>query len=136
MIDKSLKKAKPTQEDIARVLGKTFWQIVEHYGLSQKDQATLLGIKENRQRLNSLKSKQEIPDDPDKLLRVGHLVGIHKSLRILFPQNRDVVYAWLKTKRDLFQGRSALEYIAEDPIDSLPRLFSVRRLLDQLRVAS
>lgn len=125
----------PQHDEILRVLGKAFWNIVEHYGLNQREQAILLGIKENRQRLNAMKMEMQIPDDPDKILRVGHLVGIHKNLRILFPQNRDVAYAWLKTKRDLFEDRSAMDYIAEDPMNSLPRLFTVRRLLDQLRVA-
>lgn len=125
----------PKHEEILRVLGKAFWSIVEHYALNQREQAILLGIKENRQRLNTLKKEVQIPDDPDKILRVAHLVGIHKNLRILFPQNRVVAYGWFKTKRDLFDGLSAMEYIAEDPMNSLPRLFSVRRLLDQLRVA-
>lgn len=126
----------PMHEEILRVLGKAFWNIVEHYGLVQREQALLLGIKENPQRLNALKKDRLIPDDPDNILRVGHLVGIHKNLRVLFPQNRDVAYAWLKTKRNLFQGQSAMDYIAEDPMNSLPRLCTVRRLLDQLRMAA
>ena len=127
----------PSPEKINEVLGKAFWQIVEKYQLTQVESAILLGIKEsNRQRLNSLKRKQAIPDDPDKALRVSHLVGIHKNLRVLFPHNREVVYSWLKTKRDLLNGQSAMEYIAQEPLQSLPRIFSIRRLLDQIRVSS
>jgi hypothetical protein len=131
-----IEKNRPSQEELQRVLGNAFWKIAGHYGLTHKEIALLLGIKENRQRLAALKKNAEIPEDPDKLLRVSHLVSIHKNLRILFPQNREVVYAWLKTKRDLFHGKSALEFIAEDPLQSMTRLFTVRRLLDQLRVSA
>lgn len=129
-------KQAPNDTELLHALGKAFWNLADHYQLTQKEIAVLLGLKtENRQRLTQLKTKKEIPDDPDKRLRVSHLIGIHKSLRILFPQNRDVVYSWIKTKRDLFEGKSAMEYIAEEPLQSLPRIFSVRRLLDQIRVS-
>ena len=133
---KENKQTVPKATEVLHALGRAFWKLADHYQLTQKEIAILLGIKaENRQRLNHLKQKQEIPDDPDKRLRVSHLIGIHKNLRILFPQNRDVVYSWLKTRRELFEGKSAMEFIAEDPMQSLPRMFSVRRLLDQIRVS-
>lgn len=125
----------PNKEELHRVLGKAFWNLATHYQLTQKDAAILLGIKENRTRLTQLKKNNEIPDDPDKELRVSHMIGIHKNLRVLFPHNREIVYSWFKTKRDLLGGKSAMEYIAEDPLQSLPRIFSIRRLLDQIRVS-
>lgn len=130
-------KKKPSQADIHEALGRAFWNIAEKYGFSQKEIATLLAINENnRQRIKKLKMDRAIPNDPDKALRVSHLVGIHKNLRVLFPHNREIVYSWLKTKRDILDGKSAMEYIAEDPLQSLPRIFSIRRLLDQIRVSS
>ena len=125
----------PNRDELRRALGKAFWNLATHYSLTQKEAAILLGIKENRTRLAQLKKNNEIPDDPDKELRVSHMIGIHKNLRVLFPHNREVVYSWFKTKRDLLGGKSAMEYIAEDPLQSLPRMFSIRRLLDQIRVA-
>lgn len=127
--------ATPNKQELHRVLGKAFWNLVMHYNLTQKEAATLLGIKENRTRLRQLKDRNEIPDDPDKELRVSHMIGIHKNLRVLFPHNREVVYSWFKTKRDILGGKSAMEYISEDPLQSLPRIFSIRRLLDQIRVS-
>jgi len=119
-----------------QTLAKAFWKLAGHYSLTLKEQAGLLGIKENRTRLNKYRDEVDLPDDPDKQLRVAHLIGIHKNLRILFPHNREVVYSWLKTERDLFEGKSALQYIMSDPLRSLPRLASVRRLLDQIRVGA
>lgn len=131
-----IEKKPPNQEELIRVLGQAFWNIVEKYSLSQKEAAILLGVKpNNRQRLGSLRQERKIPDDPDKILRVSHLIGIHKNLRILFPQNRELVYSWFKTKRSLLEGLSAMEYIASEPLQSLPRIFSIRRLLDQIRVS-
>ena len=116
-----------------QALGKAFWALANHYNLTRNEQALVLGFNRvNRQRLASLEKGKTIPDDPDKALRVGILLGIHKNLRIIYPHNRDVVYAWMKTERDLFQGKSALEYLASGN-DTLPRLFTIRRILDQVR---
>lgn len=120
-----------------RVAGKFFWGFAEQHQLTQKQQAMLLGIKYNRERLNSLKAKQAIPDDQDKRLRVSHLMAIHRSLRVLFsdPMNRDVVYNWLRVPREAFAGKSALEFIeGDDGTPSMPRLVAVRRFLDISRV--
>lgn len=127
---------KNNSEQVRKVLGRAFWSIVKHYDLNQREQAIVLGIKENRSRLNSLKSKKSIPEDPDKELRVSHLLGIHKNLRILFPHNREVAYKWFKTQRAQFNNMSAMEYIASGPeFESMLRLAAVRRFLDQVRVS-
>jgi hypothetical protein len=131
------KKANP--EDRRRVLGKAFWKIVAHYGLTQSDQAAILGINENnRDRLKKFKTNNELPRDPDKELRAGHMIGIHKNLRILFPHNREVVYQWLKTPRAQFNDQSAMSYIKDGgpEYQSMMRLAAIRRFLDQVRVGS
>jgi hypothetical protein len=134
---------KPNQQDTVQpfvmdehtmsVLGEAFWNLVKHYSLTRSETALLLGVKDNRNRLQDLEKRQAIPDDPDKVQRVGNLIAIHKNLRILFPYNRDVVYAWIKTTSPLFGNISPLEYIKQDPVNSLPRIFKVRRTLDQIR---
>lgn len=119
----------------AAVLGKAFWRLCSLYEFNREEQAMLLGIKANRERLLALEKQQTVPVDPDKFARVGHLLGIHKNLRILFPHNRDAVYRWMRTPRELFGGLSAMAFIAQEPVNSLPRLFTVRRVLDQIRCA-
>ena len=114
-------------------LGEAFWKLVNHYGLTRSETAILLGIKDNRQRLMGLEKSETIPDDPDKVLRVGYLIGIHKNLRIIFPHNRDIVYSWMKTPSNLLNGISPMDYLMADPMNSLPRLFKLRRTLDQIR---
>lgn len=128
----SVPSAELNEESRAR-LGRAFWAIARHYKLTREEQAIVLGLKpSNRQRLGSLESKLEIPDDVDKALRVGLLLGIHKNLRIIYPKNRDLVYDWMKTPREMFGGQSAMQFIAGGT-DTMPRLFTVRRILDQVR---
>ena len=120
-------------EESQKVLGEVFWKMTSLYKLNREEQAALLGIKYNRQRLLQLEKEQIIPLDPDKFLRVGHLLGIHRSLQILFPYQKDVVYAWMKIPQWFFHDKSAVQFIMEDPVNSLARLFTVRRILDQMR---
>lgn len=118
-----------------RVLGEAFWNIVHHYGFNREEQATILGIKYNRQRLKSLEDEMCIPDDIDKKNRVGILLGIHKNLRILFPHNREIVYSWMKTPQSDLNNLIPIEYIMQSPEESLFRLAAIRRRLDYIRCA-
>ena len=61
------------------------------------------------------------------LERAGHLLGIHKSLRRLFPQNRDLAYAWMKTSNLAFDGKTPINFICEW---GLAGLLVVRAYLD------
>ncbi len=120
----------------AHALGKVFWNLVKHWQLGPKDQALILGVKYHVTKLKEWQKKQIIPEDPDKFARVGHLAGIHKNLRILFPYNRRAVYDFMKTKQDfLFNGKSPLELIHEGgPMNSYSNIAAIRRRLDQMRV--
>lgn len=119
----------------AKILGKVFWNLMEHWQLSPKDQALLLGVKFHATKLKDWQAKQSIPEDPDKFMRVGHLAGIHKNLRILFPYNRRAVYDFVKTPQDfLLGGKSPLQIIREGgEINSYASIAAIRRRLDQLR---
>ncbi len=50
-----------------------------------------------------------LADDDELLGRVGHLLGIHKALRILYPKNRDLVYRWVNKQHLGFDGAPPLE---------------------------
>ena len=118
-----------------RIIAKAFWNMSELYNFKKTEIAVLLGMNSQNPR-NSIKSYQEkltLPNNLDVKPRVGNLIAIHKCLRILFPMNPEVRYQWLREKRDLFEGKSALEFITEDPDVSYDKLFLVRRIMDQLR---
>lgn len=117
-----------------RSASKAFWNIVNLYSFSRDEQATLLGIKHNRERLKQLQDLHQIPEADDVLLRVGMLVAIHKNLRILFPYNRDLVYKWMKIENPDFGDVSPMQYISEGEMgQGLNRFAAVRRRLDQVR---
>jgi hypothetical protein len=115
-----------------KVLAKAFWSIIGHYELSNDEQAVILGINNMPSDLIKYKEEQSIPSSEDSYTRVAHLISIHRSLRILFPENREVVYKWLKTNRKEFSDMSAMNYIleaSEDNDESLERLKNVRGIL-------
>ena len=45
--------------------------------------------------------------------RAGHLLGIHKKLRLLFSKNRDLAYSWMKTRNKAFKNKSPMEVIGD-----------------------
>ncbi len=69
--------------------------------------------------------------DRDTKARLSNLLGIHKTLRILFT---DPVrgYKWIKAGNDAFAGRSALSVMKGGELTDLMR---VRRYLDAERGA-
>lgn len=68
----------------------------------------------------------------DTLERISYLMGIHKSLRILFSNHPEGVYTWVRKPNQAapFNGRSALEYMLAGRVIDLA---DVRRYLDGAR---
>ncbi len=95
-------------------LAKMVMTLLEHWKLSTEDQAALLGIAtSNRAALSNYRKGKPIGTSRDQYERVGHLLGIHKSLRLLFPQNRELAYRWMTTRNRAFENRSPVEVIKE-----------------------
>lgn len=118
-----------------QVLGKVFWNLINHWQMNAKEQALLLGVKYHATKLKTWQEEKIIPEDPDKFRRVGHLAGIHKNLRILFPYNLQAAYDFMKTPQEfLFNGKSPLQIIKEGgEINSYATIAAIRRRLDQAR---
>ncbi|MBI4410908.1 MAG: hypothetical protein HY541_00290 [Deltaproteobacteria bacterium] len=120
-------------EKVREVFTRSFFELTNHWELSRQEEARLLGwdYDEKRTTIDSLrKGKTIISKDLDKIERMIDLINIHKSLRILFPYDRDVVYAWVKIKRDRFGGYSALDVMLEDGKEGIS---AIRHYLDYER---
>jgi hypothetical protein len=67
---------------------------------------------------------------------VGILLGIHKSLRIIYPENPSLRYGWFHQPFDeLGDELTPLEYLkASEPAQRLLRMQNTRALLDRVRV--
>lgn len=109
-------------------LSKMVTQLFDHWGLSTADQAALLGLSPgSRSTLNRYRKGAPLSDHQDLLDRVSHLLGIHKSLRIIFPHNRELAYHWTTTPNLRFGGKTPLAIMLEK---GFVGLLMVRRYLD------
>jgi hypothetical protein len=108
---------------LARMVVKLF----EHWGLSLPEQSGLLGLSSsNRASIARYRAGEPLADNRDLLDRVSCLLGIHKTLRILFPQNRDLGYRWMSTfNRRL--GQRPVDLVLERGFEGL---IAVRRYLE------
>jgi transcriptional regulator with XRE-family HTH domain len=101
--------------------------LLEHWGLTAAEQAEVLGLSTgSRSTLGRYRNGEPLADNRDLLDRAGHLLGIHKSLRLLFPHDRDLAYRWM-TQPNLRLGRRPVDVVLEQGFEGL---LAVRRYLD------
>lgn len=96
------------------VLARMVTQLFEHWSLGSEDQLAMLGLStDNRSALSRYRKGEPLATHRDLLERVGHLLAIHKNLRLIFPQDRDLAYAWMTQRNRAFEGRTPVEAIRE-----------------------
>lgn len=119
--------AAPDRGALARMVMK----LLDHWQLNTDDQAALLGLAPgNRSALGRYRKGEAIGSTRDQYERVGHLLGIHKNLRLLFPHNPELAYAWMSSPNRAFDNRSPVEVIREF---GFAGLLMVRAYLDNTR---
>jgi hypothetical protein len=95
-------------------LAKMTIQLLDHWNLPTEDQLALLGLSPtDRSALSRYRHGEPIGIDVDQYARVGHLLTIHKSLKILFPNNKAELYGWIKSKNKTFENRTPVEMVKE-----------------------
>lgn len=125
-----LEQPSPVSQDRS-ALAKMVMTLLDHWKLSTENQTALLGIAtSNRAALTRYRKGDAIGTSRDQYERVGHLLGIHKSLRLLFPQNRDLAYRWMSTRNKAFDNLSPVEIVKEQ---GFAGLLMVRAYLDRAR---
>jgi hypothetical protein len=88
--------------------------LFDHWDLTTEEQLDALGFStKNRALLARYRRGESIAASRDTMERAGHLLGIHKNLRLLFPHNRELAYAWMKTRNRAFENRTPVEVIRE-----------------------
>ncbi|MEI8362155.1 MAG: MbcA/ParS/Xre antitoxin family protein [Betaproteobacteria bacterium] len=101
------------------------------WNLTSEEKLAALGLStENRAALARYKKGDAISASRDMLDRAGNLLAIHKDLRLLFPNNPDLAYAWMKTRNKALHGNTPIGTIAEM---GFPGLLYVRSYLDRAR---
>ena len=102
-------------------------RLLEHWQLSAAEQAELLGLSTaSRSTLARYRNGEPLADSRDLLDRAGHLLGIHKSLRLLFPHDRDLAYRWI-TQPNRRLGARPVDLVIERGFEGL---LALRRYLD------
>lgn len=119
--------ASPDRGALARMV----MTLLDHWELNTEDQAALLGIAAgNRAALSRYRKGEPIGTSRDQYERVGHLLGIHKNLRLLFPRNRNLAYRWMTTRNRAFDNLTPVEVVKEW---GFAGLLAVRAYLDRAR---
>jgi hypothetical protein len=81
-------------------------QLFDHWSISEKDRIALLGLDKDNLTDFDLQNR-------DSRDRAGHLLAIHKYLRVLFPHNRDLAYSWMSTRIKAFDGRTPVDVVRD-----------------------
>ena len=115
--------SRASRERLARMVV----ELLDRWRLSAVDQAILLGLSGNsRSTVARYRRGEPLADSPDLLARAGHLLGIHKALRIIFPHDLHLAYRWVSAPNKRF-GTTPLEVMKRHGYEGL---LAVRRYLD------
>ena len=108
-------------------LAKLVVSLLDRWQLPPNDQAALLGLSaQSRSTVARYRRGEPLADSADLLARAGHLLGIHKALRILFPHDLDLAYRWISAPNRRFAA-SPLEIMKRHGYEGI---LAVRRYLD------
>lgn len=106
-------------------------RLLELWRLDRRQQAVMLGLSpRTRSTLRNYAHGTPLPDQRDILDRAGHLMGIIKSLEILFPDNPELIEAWATTPDQALGGLTPYQMVARE---GLAGLRDLRAYLDYLR---
>ena len=113
------------------VLAKMVTRAFELWKLGTEEQLAMLGLATtNRAALGRYRRGEPLAANRDLLERAGHVLAIHKNLRLVFPQDRDLAYAWMSQRNKAFEGRTPVEVIKEW---GFAGMLTVRAYLDRVR---
>ncbi len=112
-------------------LARMVMQLFAHWRLSNEEQLDLLGLDAgSRTTLTRYRKGQPLGSNRDLLERVGHLLSVHKSLRLLFPRNRDLAYTWMRAPNRAFDNLTPVQVVRQY---GFAGLLMLRSYLDEAR---
>ena len=109
---------------------KTFFKLMERWGVRDEDARQLLGGVSNGPYYEMKRTPAGRVLDADKLQRISYLIGIFKALHILHGENLADEWLHLPNRNRIFDGKSPLAYLLRGGV---PAMHTVRRLLDARR---
>ena len=117
-----------TSED-RTALGRIVVNLLDDWGIGASDQVVMLALPDGTptRMLRRYHEDTPLPDDPDVMKRVEHLLGIADALRTTFPRNTSIGMLWLKQPCRRLRRRRPMDIMLED---GLSGLITVRTHLD------
>jgi hypothetical protein len=102
-------------------LGRLVINTLDDWGIRSSDQVTILALpgKVSGRSLRRYQDDTPLPDDPDVLKRVEHLLGIAEALRTTFPRNNKIGLIWLKQPCKRLRRRRPVDIMLEDGLSGL-----------------
>lgn len=117
--------------DERKKLAKMVTRLFELWNLSTADQLELLGLsRTSRSQLSKYRKGGTIPSSRDMLDRIGWLLSIHKSLRLLYPRNENIRHTWINRQNQMLNEQKPLDVMKNQ---GLIGIASIARYLDFLR---
>jgi Protein of unknown function (DUF2384) len=120
---------KEVQQRLSPSAIPAFFKISQSWKLRDESARQLLGGVSNGM-YYQLKRGQKKTLDQDKLTRISLLLGIFKSLNMLYGRKLADVWVLLPNSNPIFEGESPLSYMVQGGV---PALMRVRQLLDARR---
>ncbi|HUT40057.1 MAG TPA: antitoxin Xre/MbcA/ParS toxin-binding domain-containing protein [Gammaproteobacteria bacterium] len=110
-------------------LGRLVINTLDDWGINSTDQVVMLALpgKVSGRHLRRYQDDTPLPDDPEVLKRVEHLLGIADALRTTFPRNEKIAVIWLSQPCRRLRRRRPVDIMLED---GLSGLITVRTHLD------
>jgi len=106
-------------------------RLFELWNVTTADQLELLGLsRTSRAQISKYRSGGAVPSSRDMLDRIGWLLSIHKSLRLLYPRNENIRYTWVKRRNRVLDDQRPLDVMKYQGLIGVAR---VARYLDFLR---
>ena len=121
--------SKAERERLSPSAIRAFFNIMTRWEIRDEDARLLLGGMTNGPYYEMKKNPDRVLD-ADRLLRVSYLIGIFKSLGILYSKKLADCWVRLPNSNRIFGGETPLAYMTRG---GLPAMQTVRRLLDARR---
>lgn len=121
--------ARATRERLSPAAVRTFFTIMDRWGVRDEDARALLGGMTNGPYYEMKRDADRVLDT-DRLTRISYLIGIFKALRILHSAALADEWVRLPNTNPIFAGETPLAYMMRG---GLPAMQTVRRLLDARR---
>lgn len=104
-------------------LAKLLTNLFDRWELDSTEQLNLLGLNPpSRRFLTKYRRGGPLANSRDMLDRAGWLLGIHKTLRLLYPRNEALCYSWVKRKNRDFNNFSPLEIMMREGIVGIAKV--------------